>query len=72
MAILVAVGAVIGFAAGRAYQVAARAWSDYKKTKASVPGLLKAFWAAVRAAIVVVMLALAWVVGSLFVAASGE
>jgi hypothetical protein len=71
MAVLVAIGTVIGFLAGRGYQVAARAWVDYKKTKAAVPELLKLFWAAARAAIVVVMVALVWMAASVWIGASG-
>jgi hypothetical protein len=68
LAVLVAVGTAIGFLAGRAYQVAHRAWSDYKKTQALIPELQKAFWLAVRAAIVIVTVALVWMVGSVWVA----
>jgi hypothetical protein len=71
MAVLVAIGTLIGFLSGRGYQAAVRAWADYRKTKAAVPDLLKAFWAAVRAAIVVAMVAVVWMAGSVWVAASG-
>jgi hypothetical protein len=71
MAVLVAIGTLIGFLSGRGYQVAVRARADYKKTKGSLPDLQKAFWAAVRGAIVVVMVAVVWMVGSVWVAAAG-
>jgi hypothetical protein len=71
MAVLVAIGTVIGFLAGRGYQVAARAWVDYKKTKAAVPEMLKLFWAAARAAIVVAMVALVWMTATVWIGASG-
>ncbi|MFE9960539.1 hypothetical protein [Micromonospora sp. NPDC005299] len=70
--VLVIISVAIGFLAGRAYQVAHRAWSDYKKAKALVPQLLKAFWAAVRGAIVILAVALAWMVGSAWAAASSN
>ena len=68
LAVLVIISVAIGFLAGRAYQVAHRAWADYKKTKALVPELLKAFWAAVRGAIVILAVAFAWMVGSAWAA----
>ena len=71
MAVLVAIGTLIGFFSGRGYQVAVRARADYKKTKGSLPDLQKAFWAAVRGAIVIVMVAVVWLVGSVWIAASG-
>jgi hypothetical protein len=71
MAVLVAIGTLIGFLSGRGYQVAVRARSDYKKVKGSLPDLQKAFWAAVRAAILVVMVAVVWMVGSVWIAAAG-
>lgn len=67
--VLLAIGALIGFFAGRAYQVAARAWQDYRKTKEAVPVLLRAWWAAVRAAVLIVVLALLYFVGSIGAAA---
>ncbi|WP_130337708.1 hypothetical protein [Micromonospora kangleipakensis] len=70
LAVLVIISVAIGFLAGRAYQVAHRAWADYKKTKALVPELLKAFWAAVRAAIVILAVASAWMVGSAWAASN--
>jgi len=65
------IGTVIGFLAGRAYQAVCRAWSDYKKTKALVPAMWKAFWVALRAAILVVTVALVWAAGSVWVTVSG-
>jgi hypothetical protein len=70
MAVLVLIGTAVGFLAGRGYQAAHRAWSDYKKTQALVPQLQKAFWAAVRAAIFIGTVAVAWVLASVTVAAT--
>ncbi|WP_143728132.1 hypothetical protein [Micromonospora cremea] len=70
--VLVIISVAIGFLAGRGYQVAHRAWSDYKKAKALVPQRLKAFWAAVRGAFVILAVALAWMVGSAWAAASSN
>lgn len=71
MAVLIAVGTVIGFMAGRAYQVAQRAWSDYKKTQALIPAAQKAFWAALRGSIVIGAIAVVWMVATIIAAASG-
>ena len=37
-------GLAIGFSLGYAVAVARRAWADYRKTKAAVPGLRKDAW----------------------------
>lgn len=44
------IGIVAGFLAGRAYQIAVRAWKDYRVTKAQVPVLLRAAIIATRGA----------------------
>jgi hypothetical protein len=72
LGILVAIGTAIGFLAGRGYQIAHRAWSDYQKTKAVVPELQKAFWAAARAAILIVTVAIVWMAGSVLAAGSAK
>lgn len=41
-------GGVVGFLFGIVFAVMRRAWSDYQKIKASVPGLRKAAWAHIR------------------------
>lgn len=56
-------GLAIGFVAGYAAAAARRAWSDFTKTKASLPGLKKTAWGATKPAggwiVVVVVLAVA-------------
>ncbi|MDT4987335.1 MAG: hypothetical protein QOI74_1429 [Micromonosporaceae bacterium] len=69
--VLVIVGMLIAFILGRGYQVAHRAWADYKDAKARVPLLLRTFWAAVRAGLVVGMVGLLYLIGSVYLAASG-
>lgn len=43
-------GVVFGLVAGTAYAIARRAWTDYGKTKASLPGMRKAAWGLTRIA----------------------
>lgn len=68
---LIVIGMILAFLFGRGYQAARRAWADYKVAKATVPVLLRAFWAAVRAALVIGMLGLLYFVGSIYFAGSG-
>jgi hypothetical protein len=49
VAILV-LGVALGLFAGIAFAVARRAWVDYRKTKALVPGMRKTAWALVGVA----------------------
>ncbi|WP_147457018.1 hypothetical protein [Micromonospora pisi] len=49
-AAMLAIGVLLGLTAGIAYAVARRSWADYRKTKASVPGMRKAAWALIRIA----------------------
>jgi hypothetical protein len=44
------IGVVFGLVVGIAYAVARRAWVDYRKTKASLPGLRAVAWAMTRLA----------------------
>jgi hypothetical protein len=44
------IGIVVGFIFGAAYAVARRAWTDYRKVKASVPGMRKTAWSLIRVA----------------------
>jgi hypothetical protein len=61
MAVLLAVGILIGGVVGAAYARARRGWSDYQTTKKSVPVLRKTAWllirlAATKAGVVVLLL----------------
>ncbi|MFY1674829.1 hypothetical protein ACN27G_33650 [Plantactinospora sp. WMMB334] len=49
-AALLLVGVVLGIFAGIAYAVARRAWADYRKVKASLPGMRSTAWAVTRIA----------------------
>jgi hypothetical protein len=69
--VLVILGMLVAFGLGRGYQVAHRAWADYKDAKARVPLLLRTFWAAIRAVLVVGMVGLLYLIGSVYLAASG-
>ncbi|GIG85325.1 hypothetical protein [Plantactinospora endophytica] len=44
------VGVAFGLFAGTAYAVARRAWVDYRKTRATLPGLRKTAWTVTRIA----------------------
>ncbi|MEO3742487.1 hypothetical protein [Plantactinospora sp. B5E13] len=44
------IGVTLGVVVGIAYAVARRAWADYRKTRASLPGMRKAAWALTRLA----------------------
>lgn len=52
-AIAVIVVAVVAAATGIGYARAARAWKDYRSTKTSLPGLLRAAWTLTGRAIVI-------------------
>jgi uncharacterized membrane protein len=69
--LLIIVGMILSFMIGRGYQAAHRAWGDYKDTKAKVPVLLRAFWAAIRAVLVIGMLGLIYMAGSVYLTAGG-
>jgi len=69
--VLVIGGMVLAFLFGRGYQAAYHAWAEYKTTKAKVPPLLRVFWAAVRAAVVVGMMALLYLTGSVYLTTHG-
>ena len=65
----VTLGIFIGFVVGVAFAVARRAWVDYTKTKASLPGLKTTAWAMTRTSAgrfaiagVLVALAVLWMV----------
>ncbi|MFI6760559.1 hypothetical protein ACIBF5_15625 [Micromonospora sp. NPDC050417] len=47
-AVMLAIGVLLGLTVGIAYAVARRSWVDYRKTKASVPGMRKAAWGLIR------------------------
>jgi hypothetical protein len=70
--VLVIVGMLLAFMFGRGYQVAHRAWADYQDARSKVPLLQRAFWAAVRAGLVIGMVGLLYLVGSLYLTATGE
>jgi hypothetical protein len=57
------VGVVLGLVVGIAYAIARRAWADYRKARAGLPGLRRAAWALVMIATtrggIVVLLCLA-------------
>ncbi|MDW5325441.1 hypothetical protein [Plantactinospora sp. KLBMP9567] len=44
------VGVAFGLFVGTAYAVARRAWVDYRKTRATLPGLRKTAWTVTRIA----------------------
>jgi hypothetical protein len=69
--VLVIIGMILAFLFGRGYQVAHRAWADYRDGKAKVSLLQRAFWAAVRAALVIGMVGLLYLMGSVYLAAGG-
>lgn len=63
--------AILGFLVGRGYQMAARAWKDYKTTKDSVPVLLRAFWAIVRGGLAIGLIAALWFGSSMYWSLTG-
>jgi hypothetical protein len=58
------VGLFVGFGAGVAFQVMRRAWSDYRKVKASVPGMRKTAWSTVGGFVRTALVAIGLVVAS--------
>ncbi|MEE6259154.1 hypothetical protein [Plantactinospora sonchi] len=44
------IGVTLGVVVGIAYAVARRAWADYHKTRASLPGMRQVAWALTRIA----------------------
>ncbi|MBF9129542.1 hypothetical protein I0C86_11275 [Plantactinospora sp. S1510] len=49
-AVALLLGVAFGLFAGIGYAVARRAWTDYRKTKATLPGMRSAAWAVTRIA----------------------
>ncbi|MGH3734509.1 MAG: hypothetical protein ACRDT6_02630 [Micromonosporaceae bacterium] len=64
-------GLVLGWLTGRRYQKASRAWTDYRTTKASVPGFRAVAWALTRPTVLFVLVAFAVAAYALYMAAGG-
>jgi hypothetical protein len=47
-AVVLTFGVFLGLVVGVKYAVARRAWTDYRATRDSVPGLQKAAWALIK------------------------
>ena len=43
-------GVILGLVVGIAFAIARRAWTDYAKTKAGLPGMRKGAWGLIRIA----------------------
>jgi hypothetical protein len=66
------VGLAFGFVAGMGFAVCRRAWSDYKKVKAGLPGMRSTAWTLTGAAFSKGGLAIAFVVAVVAYAYFGQ
>ncbi|SCG46899.1 hypothetical protein [Micromonospora siamensis] len=71
MAILLAVGLLVGGVMGAAYARARRGWADYQNTKKSVPGLRRLAWLLIRLAATKIGIVALLLVGAVAYAAAG-
>ena len=71
MAVLLAVGILIGGVTGAAYARARRGWTDYQTTKKSVPVLRRAAWLFIRLAATKVGVVVLLLIGAVAYAAVG-
>ncbi|WP_247658772.1 hypothetical protein [Micromonospora sp. U56] len=71
MAVLLAIGVLVGGVMGAAYARARRGWRDYQVTKDSVPGLRRAAWLLIRLAATKVGVVALLLVGAVAYAAVG-
>jgi hypothetical protein len=71
MAVLLAIGVLIGGVMGTAYARARRGWTDYQTTKKAVPGFRRTAWLLIRLAATKIGVVALLLIGAVAYAAVG-